>query len=237
MVKGGRRLTRPQLMALAQAALDNAVGLLDDARILLEMRRWPRACSLAVLAAEEYGKFYLSVVTALQLKTATTEIWTKFWKDFGGHQPKYTNLIGQFVDSQDWGPVGGPGDAEWLNAWNSRSQRAADSDKLKQKGFYVDVDRGTGAVLTPTQSIDEDSAIQQVETVESVVRRHAALFSGGLTSLATPPPEFERFWEEAKALKAAGEPSRADAAALWEKYFGDIADASPDGRQAKGRQA
>jgi hypothetical protein len=43
MAKGMRRLNRPQLAALAQAALDNAVELLDDARILLVMRRWPRA--------------------------------------------------------------------------------------------------------------------------------------------------------------------------------------------------
>ncbi|MEU4254360.1 AbiV family abortive infection protein [Amycolatopsis sp. NPDC026612] len=228
MAKGMRRLTRPQLTALAQAALDNAVELLDDARILLVMRRWPRACSLAVLAAEEYGKFYLSVVTALQLESATTETWTKFWKDFGGHQPKYTNLVGQFVDGQDWGPVGGPGDAEWLIAWNSRSGRAADSDKLKQMGFYVDVDRGTGAVLTPARSIEEDIAIQQVELVESVVRRQAALFSDDLTFLVTPTPQLEGFWAEAKALKGAGDPSRGDAMALWEKYFGAITDATTD---------
>ncbi|MER5387633.1 AbiV family abortive infection protein [Saccharopolyspora sp. NPDC002686] len=228
MPKGARRLTRPQLTALAQAALDNAVELLDDARILLAMQRWPRACSLAILAAEEYGKFYLSVVTALQLETATKETWTKFWKEFGGHQPKYTNLVEQFVDGQEWGPAGGPGDAEWLIAWNSRSGRAADSDKLKQMGFYVDVDRGTGAVLTPAQSIDEDIAIQQVELVESVVRQQATLFSDGLTFLATPPPQLEGFWAEAKALQAAGAPSRADAMALWEKYFGDITGATTD---------
>jgi hypothetical protein len=84
------------------------------------------------------------------------------------------------------------------------------------------------AVLTPAQSIVEDIAIQQVELVESVVRRQAALFSDGLRFLTTPPPQLEGFWAEAKALKAAGDPSRADAMALWEKYFGDVTDVTTD---------
>ena len=116
--------------------------------------------------------------------------------------------------------MGGEGDAEWLSAWNSRAGQSAVNNGQKQAGFYVNVDHDTGAVSTPAESITEDTAIQQVQMVESIVRPRAALFVGDLTSLMTPPPWMQQFWVEAEALKASGA-SRHAIEVLWKKYVGE----------------
>lgn len=46
----------PVLLAFADAAAANGRAIADDARILAERGRWPRATSLMILACEEMGK-------------------------------------------------------------------------------------------------------------------------------------------------------------------------------------
>ena len=48
--------SRPELLACAAAAAENAQDLLDDAELLSDAGRHARAYSLAVLAVEEFGK-------------------------------------------------------------------------------------------------------------------------------------------------------------------------------------
>ncbi|WP_460396987.1 AbiV family abortive infection protein, partial [Actinophytocola sediminis] len=89
MPKPSPALTRPQLAQLTRAALDNSGALLDDARLLFTFKLWPRAHVLAILAEEEFGKFYLCIMAGLQLESADAATWTKFWSKFSDHQPKF----------------------------------------------------------------------------------------------------------------------------------------------------
>lgn len=163
MPKPSPALTRPQLAQLARAALDNSGALLDDARLLLTFKRWPRAHVLAILAAEEFGKFYLCVVAGLQLESADAAPWTKFWSKFSDHKPKFAAWYAQYVDEQDWGPVGSAGDEEWLRAWDSRKGKAGNNNRDKQAGLYVDFDLGTTALREPAELFSEGGATQMVQ--------------------------------------------------------------------------
>lgn len=73
---------------LARATLDNAVGLLGDARVLADCGRNPRSYALAILAAEEFGK-HLSVVGVASVPDDHTIDWAKFWRNFASHKAKY----------------------------------------------------------------------------------------------------------------------------------------------------
>src|SRR5215468_9532921 len=55
-LKAVKEASRQQLIACAAAAATNGRDLLDDAELLSDAARHPRAYSLAVLAVEEYGK-------------------------------------------------------------------------------------------------------------------------------------------------------------------------------------
>jgi AbiV family abortive infection protein len=89
-------LNTAQLAELARTTLDNARSLLVDAHLLLDAGRWPRAYALAVLAAEEYGKFEACVVAG-SYEQADEESWKQFWRDFVLHKPKLTTWAGTLV--------------------------------------------------------------------------------------------------------------------------------------------
>jgi AbiV family abortive infection protein len=134
-------LSSTQLAQLARAALDNASGLLSDARVLLEAGRWPRAYALVILSAEEFGKFY-SCVVAAAYEPDDVAAWASFWRDFTSHRPKFTAWTGQFVDLLDWGPVGSEGDAEWKRAWDDRKHTVEVGLNGKLASLYVDFKNG-----------------------------------------------------------------------------------------------
>ncbi|MEV5720839.1 AbiV family abortive infection protein [Amycolatopsis mediterranei] len=173
-------LTGPQLAELTQAALDNSVQLLEDARVLINAERWPRAYALSVLAGEEFGKFY-SCVVAFSYKHEDEPRWQKFWKDFTRHEPKFTNWAGQFVDSLDWSPPGTDDDGAWLEAWNKRHELAAVGLKEKMSALYVDFE--SNQTKTPSRSITADAAKSMFHTVSTVVEQAKNIFKGDLTPM------------------------------------------------------
>jgi AbiV family abortive infection protein len=183
--------------------------------------RWPRAYSLAVLAAEEFGKFYLCVVTGLELESVDAGSWARFWKKFSRHRPKFAAWFGQYVDSQDWGPVGSTGDQAWLRAWNSHSDEALNHDHGKQSGFYADFDIATNEVRTPAELFTEAKAARMISMVASVVNPWAARATGDLTVLVTPTVAHTAFFAELFALKDSPPTDpRVAVQALVSKHFG-----------------
>lgn len=219
-------LTRAQLALLARGALDNSAGLVEEAQVLLFLKRWPRAQALAILAAEEFGKFILCLTMGQQLESATAAKWKQFWEDFTLHKPKFAAWFGRYADEQDWGPVGSTGDQEWLQAWNARDEQAGQRNRDKQAGLYVDFDHQSGSVLVPDQRFTEDSATQMVEMVSSVVLPWMRRANGDLTSWVTPSPKILEFMAEVRQQNAA-EPMDEKSAlqvtkALYTKYFSDV---------------
>ncbi|WP_052685535.1 AbiV family abortive infection protein [Lentzea aerocolonigenes] len=191
-------LTRRQLVELAGAALTNSGLLLDDAQLLLTAGRWPRAYGLAVLAAEEFGKFMLCATATLTLDVADAASWSDFWKKFRSHQKKFVLWFGQYVDQQDWGPVGLAGDEEWLRAWDSRPHEARLHDLGKQSGLYVNFD--AGSVHAPDEVVAEETAAKMFAMVASVIGPWMQEAEMYLAQLLNPDPRIAAMIAEMRAL-------------------------------------
>lgn len=201
-------LTRTQLAEIARAALDNSASLLDDARVLLDAGRWPRAHALAVLAAEEFGKFFLCIVAGQTVESADAAAWKNFWQRFSSHRVKFAAWFGQYVDQQNWGPVGSEGDEGWGRAWDSRKDEAFKHDVAKQAGLYVGFDVTAGVTSIPAEVLGEKRAAELVGMVEPIVGLWMAIAPRDLTAMVTPDPRVTALLAEAAKLRAeAGETS------------------------------
>lgn len=222
MAKSAPGLTGPQLAQLSRAALNNAAALLEDARILLICERWPRAYGMAILAAEEFGKFYLCATTGTLLGTAHQPSWRSFWDKFWSHRKKFAMWYGAYVDQQVWGPVGSPGDEKWLSAWNSRKHEAHLHDVGKQSGLYVGFE--DNAVQVPTDVVDEVKAAELFIMVQSVIGPWMTIASQDLTSMLSPDPRVAGMLDEVQYLAAACQDKSAkidEVTAILERYLGE----------------
>ncbi len=227
-------LTGAQLAELAEAALENANDLLDDARVLLENQRWARAYALAVLAAEEIGKFQLCIVAA-SYEPTDIRAWANYWKNFITHGPKLTNWIGQLIDSLDW-DFTTEGQSPWAREWDARKKSAAIVLELKMAGFYVDFSEEH--VRRPSQLVDEKTAKTTWEAIAFVIRSVTARFAGDLSvlfgpqaqalggalreMLTNPPSELRELMNRAHHAGSQQEQESAYRAAS--KYFGNWLD-------------
>src|SRR5262245_24201110 len=121
------------LLAIAQ----NAVALLDDAEFLFEHGRYPRAAALAVLAAEEAGKFWLCDMKP--------EGWQKMVHKHPGkirvgasfHEAEKTagTVLRSTVDMAE--TFAGASSQPEYEQWNERAKAFL---PLKEAGLYVDLD-------------------------------------------------------------------------------------------------
>jgi AbiV family abortive infection protein len=112
------------------AAMRNASRLLDDARMLADAKRFPTACSLAILSIEESGK--LSVLRSIA--TAQNDRHLKdFWRDYRNHQTKNAawiicDLAGKGAKTLD----------DLRPIFDLDGDHTAVLDVVKQIGFYTD---------------------------------------------------------------------------------------------------
>lgn len=148
-------LTIEQLAELSNAALVNARALLDDAQALLDGGRPARAFSLAVLAAEEFGKYVMTVSAVLRRNEPS--FWPKFWRRFRSHGPKYGTTV----------------TADWLRQVGDDREvsELLDSIKMdlrdKMSGFYVDFQGGQ--IVTPLSAVTPERAAKAVDAVRDLV--------------------------------------------------------------------
>ena len=148
----------------AQAALRNARDLLDDAGVLIDHERWPRACSLAVLALEEAAKAYLcGLLPVLPPEEAADIFAWPFAEMNRGHEIKLgiAGVVNHMLRYFTGGPEAPRSLAPALEALEAGSR---EDNELKQRGFYVGY--GDGQVLLP-------SDLGEREARESVARAAA----------------------------------------------------------------
>ncbi|OXM54468.1 AbiV family abortive infection protein [Amycolatopsis alba] len=163
-------LTPEQARAFGEAALANAAALLDDAKILLDHHKWARACALAALAAEEYGKFQL----CKQVAISPPADWSTFWHALKTHDPKIRAWSGELLDSMQ--PPGGGGEDAWNRARdvmtipNSTFAKAVTGSKMS--AFYADWDDLSGQPLIPGDRVNEHLARNMVNAASRVVRQN-----------------------------------------------------------------
>ena len=184
-------LTPSQLATFAQAALTNATELLSDAKVLLDAQRWPRAYALAVLAAEEYGKFH-TCVHATRLDPDSAENWNAFWRSLAWHGAKFDKWHAALVDIGHYGALY----EEWLEAWSTRDILNQNALGGKLAALYVDFK--DDVALEPRHAFTAEDARRMVTLVEKVIRTISEL-GGPLDTEA-----FERLHASARTAASRG---------------------------------
>lgn len=149
-------LTTEQVAAGMNAATANARRLAQDARLLLDNKRWPTAASVAALSIEESGK----VVILRRFLTATTDDIKGLWKEYRSHTKKNVNWIfPELVANgarrlEDFRPI-----------VHATSDHPDILDATKQLGFYTDC-LGTARWSLPDEVVDEALAKSLVTAAE-----------------------------------------------------------------------
>lgn len=150
---------------MAEESLTNAVALIDEVELLLASGAVPRAYSLAILAAEEFGKCQLAV-GAIGHATKDQIYWKEWWSAFYFHDSKLvqaayvaTSLIPE----------------ELVDAFVAVLDPAL-KERRRESGFYVDV--VDGVVVPPAAAIKVDKAQHAVEVFATVIHAYAAPFEG-----------------------------------------------------------
>ncbi len=139
-------LAAAQIAAGMNAAMRNSIRLYEDAQLLFEARKFPTACSLAILSIEESGK--VSVVRGLS--TVPARYLKKAWKDYRDHQKKNVAwLIGELAKK-------GARKLDDLSVlFDPNSDHPAILDTVKQLGFYTDC-FGSAHWSEPHEAVDEE---------------------------------------------------------------------------------
>jgi len=210
------QLNVDELDGLAHAVRVNARGLVDDARLLLEAGRYPRAFALAELAAEEVGKLVLVAATAIRVALDVPVNWPRFWKHFRHHPPKAWNaaLIDRImaVNATAWiaGDVNAiVADTEGLE---EARRQAALMPFTKNDALYVDHRRQH--LKVPWETVSHEQAQTIVAGVDLLlIRLQARGFPPrrGLLPRAAANPAFrERFRDQAQRFAEVDGPERDD---------------------------
>lgn len=127
-------LTREQVAEGIRLAQENAVRLLNAARLLLKTGDAPTAMSLSILALEEYGK--IEIVNEIG-NTSDPEKLEKCWKAYRTHISKEIAFLRDYAKMK--GIVGKQEAAEFCE---NNSDMLPLVDLMKQLGFYTDCIQG-----------------------------------------------------------------------------------------------
>lgn len=163
-------LSPAQVVRLQDALLTNADALLTSAMTLLERGNVALARSLAILGLEESGKAIaihnrrVEIARAPEGTPFRCDALDKLW---ASHQEKLETVHNFLVEERYWFATE-PSDAEANAASLGKIKKWADRhDRLKQRGFYVDLSK-TADVLTPTQVADEESLADVINFVHQI---------------------------------------------------------------------
>jgi AbiV family abortive infection protein len=156
------KLTAEAVAKGFNAAIDNAVSLLEDAKILFEHNRFPTAASLAVLSIEESGK--TRILRSLALVDDEAEL-KSLWQEYRSHRAK--NGASIFLELA----LGGARHLQdFRETVNPKAEHTAVIDAIKQIGFYTDCS-GNCHWSKPDEIIDADLANWLIKTAEVLSKK------------------------------------------------------------------
>lgn len=162
--------THEQLLNLTHALLANAAALVDDASLLHEHGRHPRAYALAALSGEELGKVYLCLEALLPSEEFDGSRFWSNWRLHGNKLESARAYAAAFVDDLDTLDIDRLGsDAKLIGT-------------QKLAAMYVDFNGQEP--LTPDRIGAADAAALIATTRRSI--DHAEVALGGLTSDVLP---------------------------------------------------
>ena len=154
-------LSHAQVAAGMNAAIRNARRLADDAKLLLEAKRYASAMSLAALSVEESGK--VSILRALALARNDEDV-RRSWKEYRTHTKKNVawllpELAAKGARSLD----------DLRPLFENGAEHPIILDQLKQINFYTDC-LGSVQWSEPDQAIDADLARSLVRTADLLAK-------------------------------------------------------------------
>lgn len=138
-----------QIAAGMNAAQENAIQLLEDAELLFNSSRYPRATSLAILSIEESGK--VSILRELALAKGATEV-KKIWQSYRSHTKKNASWILPELVSRGARKL-----EDFREIFLESAEHPALLENLKQISFYTDC-LGKAHWSKPSEVIDRDLA-------------------------------------------------------------------------------
>jgi AbiV family abortive infection protein len=153
-------LTPKQAAEGMNAAARNAKRLYEDAKALFDSKRYPSACSLAILSIEESGK--LSILREVACATNKGRI-NESWRRYSDHRDKNAQwlsvqlMMGGARALQDFAQV-----------FDRKSDHTDILNIIKQLGFYTDC-YGEAHWSEPEKVIDEEMARSIVTTAGILV--------------------------------------------------------------------
>jgi AbiV family abortive infection protein len=160
-----KRYTGPLTPAQAAAGIDVATrtarGLLGDAELLLENKRWERATALAILAIEEMGK--VEILRSILLARDAAELEME-WRAYRSHMKK--NLAWIFLDLVR---MGARKLEEFKPIFDTRSGHGKFLNAVKQESFYSNIS-DEGEWLSPEQRIKPELAGKVFIVARTLVR-------------------------------------------------------------------
>lgn len=154
-------LTPQQIADGMNAAAENARRLADDAKLLLDAKRFPTAASIAALSIEEVGK--VSILRALALARTQDEIKDE-WRCYRSHTSKNVSwLLPQLAANgarklDDFRPL-----------FDTSAEHPYLLDQVKQLGFYTDC-LGERHWAIPISVVDEELSRSLVETADLLAK-------------------------------------------------------------------
>ncbi|MCZ2857430.1 AbiV family abortive infection protein [Blastococcus sp. VKM Ac-2987] len=163
-------LTPEQVVRLQDALLANADALLTSALAVLELGNVALARSLAILGLEESGKAI--AIHDRRIQMAHEPEGTRFRCDsldrlWANHQKKLETVHDFLVEERYWFGTE-PSNPEENEAYLGKIKKwAGRHDKLKQRGFYVGLDK-TGTLLSPEHVADQESLADVINHVHQI---------------------------------------------------------------------
>ena len=205
--------SRPDLLACVAAAAENTQGLLNDAELLSAAGQHARAYSLAVLAVEEFGKATSLMALAAMPKNLRAQAPVRRMLEW--HQLKLVG--GMLMAVVTFCPPGGAARLAAIpitqleQILDTTDRFAEDSDRLKLRGFYVDMDRA-GRIRRPSEITENEVSAQLGRARQAA--SSACLLRDQTAWLRDPPPEaIELSRALVQALAEAGDIRSPEAAA------------------------
>ena len=180
--------TGPELAVCAIAAARNAQAVLYDAGLLAEAGRTARAYSLSALAVEECGK--AASLTALAMMPEGLKTHAPVGRLLQWHQLKQVGgLLLAVVPFDAIGPMltAMPA-AEMKEVICNLAGPAEEAERLKRRGFYVDMDRAS-RTREPSEITDTELASQLARASKAVASASVLLGADAQTWILNPPPE------------------------------------------------
>jgi AbiV family abortive infection protein len=146
--------TRDEFLALYRSAHNNAIELLQEAEILFEKERYPRAYSLAFTALEEIAKSQL----AADVFTGFIEE-KELWESFRDHRKKIGRMAWATEDAKRY--------LDLLDGEDIEIEKPTFAGRMD--GMYVNLNNGK--VSGPSDVISRDDARGIIHTVDVALRR------------------------------------------------------------------